>query len=229
MNRGKLIVIEGTDCSGKETQSNLLKNRLEKEYQVAKMSFPMYDTPTGKIIAGPYLGKEDYGESYFEEGAANVDPEVAFLYYAADRIANYDKIEEALNKKDILLLDRYVESNMAHQGGKILDDIRRHKLYDNIENLEYNMLELPRPDLTIFLYMPYDYACILKQNRKELPDGHETSKEHLLNAEKAYLELAKRYNYVIINCVENGKIKSIEEINDEVYQCVKEFLQVKEK
>lgn len=226
---GTLIVIEGTDCSGKETQANALYNKLSTETKVVKTSFPMYDTPTGKIIAGPYLGKEGYGESFFPEGAANVDPEVATLLFAADRIYNIEKIEEELNTGHVVILDRYVESNMAHQGGKILDKEERTALYDKIDKLEYGMFDMPRPDLTIFLYMPYEYACILKKNRQETPDGHESSKEHLLNAEKAYLELAEKYNYKVVNCVKDGIIKTKEEIAEEVYEIVNEYIKKRTK
>ena len=226
---GSLIVIEGTDCSGKETQAKELYAKLEGKTPVVRTSFPMYDTPTGRIIAGPYLGKEGYEESYFPEGAANVDPEVATLLFAADRLYNIEKIEKDLNTGHIVILDRYVESNMAHQGGKILDEQERKNLYDKIDKLEYGMFDLPRPDLTIFLYMPYEYACILKKNRNEAPDGHEMSQEHLLNAEKAYLELVKRYNYNVVNCVKDGVIRSKEDIAEEVYEIVKNYVNLKEK
>lgn len=87
--KGKIIVIEGTDCSGKETQTSLLVQRLSKEgKKIERVSFPSYDTPTGKIVGGAYLGKSYIGEGYFPEGAANVDPKVASLYYAADRRYN---------------------------------------------------------------------------------------------------------------------------------------------
>ncbi len=227
---GKIIVIEGTDCSGKETQAKLLEKRLnDLGKKSINFSFPMYDTPTGKIIAGPYLGKEGFEESYFPEGAADVDPEVAMLLFAADRIYNIDKIEEDLESNEVVILDRYVESNMAHQGGKITDEQTRKDLYNKIDKLEYGMLSVPRPDLTIFLYMPYEYACILKQNRAEKPDGHENSKEHLINAEKAYLELAEMYNYKIVNCVKDGLIRTKEEIAEEVYEIVNEYVNNKTK
>ena len=88
--KGKIITIEGTDCSGKETQSKILYENLVKEgYEVYRDSFPMYDTPTGKIIGGCYLGKEHMGKPYFEEGADKVDYKVAALYFAADRRCNY--------------------------------------------------------------------------------------------------------------------------------------------
>ena len=93
MTKGKLIVIEGTDCSGKETQTKLLIKRLIGEnIKVRDFSFPNYDSPTGKIIGGAYLGKPSIGESYFEENATNVDPKVASLYYADDRKYNIPKI-----------------------------------------------------------------------------------------------------------------------------------------
>lgn len=223
-----LISIEGTDCSGKETQSNLLCEKLKQNYQVYKTSFPMYESATGKIISGPYLGKADVGECLFKEGAVNVDPKVASLYYAADRLYNINKINECLNNNGIVILDRYVESNMAHQGGKIYDDKLRNELYEWLDKLEYGLLNLPHPDITIFLYMPYKYTSYLKKNRTEL-DQHELSKEHLLNAEKAYLELAYKYNFKVVNCIENNKIRSIEDINNEIYSIISNYLNKKEK
>ena len=219
--KSKLIVIEGTDCSGKETQSNLLYERLKAErFKIEKLGFPMYDTPTGKIVGGPYLGKKHISEGFFPQGAANVDPKVAALYYAADRRYNCDKITTLLAQGTNVLLDRYVESNMAHQGGKIFNPQQRMDMYKWLENLEYGLLELPKPDITIFLYMPYRYALELKKNRAEQPDQHEASEEHLKNAEQAFLELVKLYNFKTINCSQDGKIKSIEAIHEEVYAAV---------
>ena len=153
--KGKIIVVEGTDCSGKETQTSLLVQRLRKVgRKIERLSFPAYETPTGRIVGGPYLGKKHIGEGYFPEGAANVDPKVACLYYAADRRYNRDAILDLLNQGIDVVLDRYVESNMGHQGGKIFDKEERLKLYENLDNLEYGFLELPRPDVTLFLYMP---------------------------------------------------------------------------
>ena len=90
---GKFIVIEGTDCSGKETQSKLLVEKLEKMGKKAiRLTFPNYDSPTGKIVGGPYLGKKEICECWFKEGAVNLDPKVASLYYAADRKYNENSI-----------------------------------------------------------------------------------------------------------------------------------------
>lgn len=216
----KIIVIEGTDCSGKETQSKMLLDRLNKEgLNSLYMTFPAYDTPTGKIVGGSYLGKESIGKCVFPEGAVNVDAKVASLYYAADRLYNKPVIEEKLNDYN-LIIDRYVESNMAHQGSKIMDKEKRLEMYNFLSSLEYDLLKLPRPDITIFLYMPYEQACILKKNRTEL-DQHELNPDHLKHAEECYLELSKLHNYIQVNCVKDGKIRSKEDINEEVYQKVK--------
>ena len=91
--RGKLIVIEGTDCSGKETQATrLLERLLGENIRISRYSFPNYDSPTGKIVGGPYLGKSYICDSWFKEGATNVPPKVASLYFAADREYNIDEI-----------------------------------------------------------------------------------------------------------------------------------------
>jgi dTMP kinase len=225
MEKGKLITIEGTDCSGKETQTNILIQRLRNEgFQVQNFSFPNYNSPTGKIIAGPYLGKENYDPCYFKEGAVNVDPKVASLYYTADRKYNIDKILFLLDRGYNVILDRYIYSNMAHQAGKIKDSKEREAMYDWLDRLEFNLMELPKPDLTIFLHMPTAVARELKSSRKEKPDGHEKDENYLLMAETAYLEIAKKYNFETIECATNNKPKTIEEISNIVYDKVKEIL-----
>ncbi|NLM62752.1 MAG: thymidylate kinase [Mollicutes bacterium] len=219
--RGKLIVVEGTDCSGKETQTNLLIKKLnEKNISVVKFQFPNYESPTGKIIGGPYLGKEKICSSWFEEGAVNVDPKVASLYYAADRLYNISKINEMLNRGVNVILDRYTYSNMGHQGGKIENKEERLKMYEWLEELEFKFLKLPIPDIKIFLHMPYKYSLILKSNCKDSPDEHEKNENHLKNAEQAYIEIADKYNFKTIKCYKNDEIKTIEEIHDELYNYV---------
>ena len=182
--KGKLIVIEGTDCSGKETQTKRIVERCkEKGINIYNYSFPRYDTPTGRIVGGPYLGKSYICDGWFPEGATNVDALVASAYYAADRRYNINEIKNHLENGDIVLLDRYVESNMAHQGGKLASKEERQKIYEKLDELEFGIMELPRPDAVIFLYMPFEYAAILKQSRAESADQHEASKEHLERAD----------------------------------------------
>ncbi len=219
--KGKIIVIEGTDCSGKETQAKLLEKRLNnKGIKCIRMAFPMYDTPTGKIIGGAYLGNTDISESLFEEGAVNVDPHIASLYYAADRKYNINKVLNYLNKGYYVILDRYTTSNLAHQGSKIENKDERFNMYQWIDKLEYWLLQLPKPDKTIFLHVPYKYTKELMKNRKII-DEAEKSEKHLKQAEEAYIELSELYNWDRIECIENNKIKSIEQINNEILEKIK--------
>ena len=219
--RGKLIVIEGTDCSGKETQSNLLIEKLKQEnIRIEKFGFPNYNSPTGKIIGGPYLGKSYICEGWFEEGAPNVDPKVSALYYAADRLYNIDKINFLLDNGVNVILDRYVYSNMAHQGGKIEDEKERNEMYEWLENLEFKLLNLPRPEIGLFLHMPFECSLELKKNREEALDQNERDEKHLRNAENAFIEVAKKYDFFTVECNEGSRIKTIEEINKTLYDYV---------
>ena len=221
----RLIVIEGTDCSGKETQSKLLVEKLNKMGKKAiRINFPNYDSPTGKIVGGPYLGKEEISDCWFSEGAVNVDSKVASLYYAADRKYNLPVLKKYLDDGYFVICDRYVTSNMAHQGSKIKDDDERFHMYQWIDKLEFWLLDLPKPDKTIFLHVPYSYAFNLKKNRASL-DEHEKCEEHLRNSEMAYIELSQIYNWTNINCIKNQQIRTIDDIGDEIMENIKEFLE----
>ena len=218
-NEGKIIVIEGTDCSGKATQTELLVKKLKKEKKKCiSFSFPCYDTPTGKIVGGPYLGKHEICDSYFDD-AVSLDPKVTCLYYAADRKYNIDKVLKYVQDGYYVILDRYVTSNLAHQGCKIEDKDERFYMYQWIDKLEYWLLELPKPDVTIFLHVPYDFSKELEKNREYL-DEHEKSPEHLKNAERAYVELSQLYNWATVECVKNNKLRSIDDIGEEIYNIV---------
>jgi len=220
--RGKLIVIEGTDCSGKETQSKLIIERFKKEnIEFKYFSFPNYDSPTGKIVGGPYLGKEYICKGWFPETAPLVDPKVSSLYYAADRRYNIGIVNDLLDKGINVILDRYFYSNMAHQGGKIQDKEERLKMYKWIETLEIDLLELPIPDIKIFLHVPFDISLKLKQNREESLDENESNKQHLIDAENSFLEIAEIYGFETIKCYENDDILSIEDINNMIYENMK--------
>lgn len=221
---GKIIVIEGTDCSGKETQSKILEKRLRDEgKKCIRFDFPMYKTPTGRIVGGAYLGKPEICDGFFPEGAPNVDPYVSCLYYAADRRYNIGKINKYLDKDYCVILDRYTTSNLAHQGSKIKNKDERFDMYQWIDKLEYWLLKLPKPDKTIFLHMPYDYACELKKNRGFL-DQNEKDADHLKNAEVTYVELSELYNWNRVECIKDGCVRSIEDISDEVYELVKNII-----
>lgn len=220
---GKIIVIEGTDCSGKETQSKLLKSYLEQNgIKVATFSYPQYNTPTGKIIGGPLLGKPSICPSWFNN-YVEVDSKVASLYFAADRRASLPVLKELINNNEIVIIDRYIYSNMGHQGSKIEDKEERLKMYKFLETLEFDLLELPRPDLVIFLYLPYSYGEELKKNRVETLDEAEKSQTHQIKSERTYLELTEIYGFEKIDCFTNGTVKTREEINKEVILHVKKL------
>ena len=220
---GKIIVIEGTDSSGKETQSKLLEKRLNDiGKKCIRFEFPMYDTPTGKIVGGAYLGKSEIGECLFDEGSVNVDPYVGCLYYAADRKYNMPKIMDYVNKDYYVLLDRYTTSNLAHQGSKIHDKDDRFNMYQWIDKLEYWLLGLPKPDMTIFLHVPYEKTLELMIDRDNL-DEHEKNPKHLKDAEAAYIELSQLYNWSKIECIKDNSLRSIDDINDEILSLIEKL------
>jgi len=230
----KLIVIEGTDCSGKETQSKMLVERLVSDgIKAVRLACPMYDSPTGKIVGACYLGKEEMCNEIlapgitglFPEGAADVDPITASLFYAADRRYNLPVIEKAMEDNDIVIIDRYTYSNMAHQAGKIENKSERTFMFQILEHLEFNVCKLPRADKVIFLYVPYEAAAELKKNRKEKPDQHECSERNLRDAEETYLQLADYYDFETIVCIDdNSKIRPIDDIHEDVYKRVRKLV-----
>ena len=269
MSLGKIIVIEGTDCSGKETQSKLLIDKLSKNGEKTHyLCYPDYDTPTGKIIGLPYLGKsyiaEDFvmatkeavvnrleeknkvvtedtvdyilqavaaelGRGWFPEGAPQVPGKIASLYYTADRAYNKHKIDEIVSTGDNVILDRYVYSNFAHQGGKMVDEQDRFDMYEWLYDLEFNKMGLNEPDIKIFLHMPTEYAALLKALRAEKLDEHEKNGDYLKRAEESYIEVANKYGFITIECIRNQEgpvslenIKTPEEINEELYKIVLE-------
>ena len=218
--QGKIIVVEGTDCSGKETQSKLLEKRLNSiGKKCVRFDFPNYESPTGRIIGGAYLGRPEIGPSFFKEGAVNVDPHVVCLYYAADRKYEMPEIEKYLNDDYYVILDRYTTSNLAHQGSKIHDKDERFNMYQWIDKLEYWLLGLPKPDKTIFLHVPLENTLELRKSRKSI-DEHEKSPEYLKRAEESYLELSELYNWDKIECIRNNKLRSVEDINDEIMKII---------
>ena len=232
MKRGKLIVIEGTDSSGKKVKSRKLLERFVSEGIPCfdkVISFPRYQTPTGRIVGQCYLGKEDLGEgdiAWFGD-ADSVDPKVASLYYSADRRAALPKILDILNSGNHLILDRYVESNMAHQGGKAKTSGKREDIIKFLEELEYGLLELPRPDMTVFLHMPTDHAMKLHEGKGVKRDGHESNPDHLRRAEETFIYLSGKYEWITLSCVREGEVRSIDDIHEEVYREVMDSIHEK--
>lgn len=215
---GKIIVIEGVNDSGKETQSKLLAKALKQEgYKVVEFSFPMYKSPTGKIFKNCVLGKD--GNGYFPEGYENLNPYVVCLYTAADRKYHKEKIEKYLQDGYIVILNRYTSSNMAHQGSRYNDSEERFFMYQWIDKLEYWLLKLPKPDCTILLKVPAKYLNQLDEKQVSF-----TFQENIFDQDsvlKAYIELSELYNWDTIDCVSNDKMKSVEEIHQEIMKIVR--------
>ena len=207
---GKIIVIEGIEGSGKETQSKLLVEALNKMgIKSIEFSFPMYDTPTGKIFKEYFLNNNNY----FQEGYENLDPELVCLYTAADRKYNINKINKYLSDDYIVVINRYTSSNMANQGSKYEDSEDRFYMYQWIDKLEYWLLKLPKPDYTILLNMPYKYN---KQISFDFLKEEKDSK-----VLRAYKELSELYNWDVIDCVFDNKKKTIDEIHKEIIELLK--------
>lgn len=235
MDIGKIFTFEGPDYNGKGTQTKLLVNKLSSEgFKVKTMSFPRYDTPTGRIIGQCYLGKKDLGKELRWEGdyswfgeADKADPKIISIYYAVDRLAAMPEILEFLNEKGIWVLDRWTPSNQGHQAGKIRDPIKRYEMVKFIQDLEQGLLNLSKPDKLFFLNVPLNYSVELRKKRdngKENPDGHETNLDHMKHAHQSYLELSKLYNWNQIDCVKNGILRKPEDIHNEIYSVVKGVL-----
>lgn len=207
---GKIIVIEGIEGSGKETQSKLLVDSLNKlGLKAIEFSFPMYDTPTGRIFKDCLLSNN----SYFPCKLDTLDPELVCLYTAADRKYNIKTIEKYLNDNYIVVINRYTSSNMANQASKYENPDDRFYMYQWIDKLEYWLLKLPKPDYTILLNMPYKY------NNQLSFDLVDNSKEKRVL--EAYLELAGLYNWDVIDCITYNKEKTIEEIHKEIIELLK--------
>ena len=222
---GKLIVIEGTDSSGKETQTKRLFEKLEeKGLKVKKISFPNYDSPACEPV-------KMYLAGAFGEDAMKVNPYPVSTMYAIDRYASFKTAwEKFYNEDGIIVTDRYVTSNMVHQASKIRDLDEKKQYLNWLEDLEYEKMGIPRPDLVIFLNMPTEMAVRLMAERKnkitgeEKKDIHERDKEYLKESHANACKIANIYNWKEIKCNDGERIKTIEEIGEEVFSLVEEVV-----
>jgi Thymidylate kinase len=221
--RGKLIVIEsGSDGSGKATQSQKLFNRLyDENYKVRKIEFPNYKSNSSALVK-MYLNGE------FGSNPEDVNAYAASTFYAVDRFASYKtEWEEFYKAGDIIIADRYTTSNMVHQASKINDEKKRDEFLEWISDFEYNLYKLPKPDCVIFLDMPPQYSNKLIENRinkftgNEKKDIHEKNYEYLKRCYNNSLYIANRGNWNKIKCIEDNKIKTVDEIHDIIYSIVK--------
>ena len=191
--KGLFIMLEGTDGSGKTTQTTLLVERLEQEgIDVEQISFPQYGSPSATMVEAYLNG--NFGS------AEEVGPYKASIFYATDRYAASKKIKNWLDAGKVVIANRYVASNMGHQGGKIKNAEKRKEYLDWNYNLEYNIFQIPKPDVNIILHVTPEISQQLvdkKEEREYLKgkkrDIHEDDLNHLRDAEQAYLDIAKTY------------------------------------
>ncbi len=220
---GKLIVIEGTDGSGKSTQFKLLSQHLEKDGKAFKhLVFPRYDQESSALIR-MYLGGQ------FGTKPSDVNAYAASAFYAVDRYASY-KMDwgKWYEEGGLILSDRYTTSNAVHQTAKepIASQADFLKwLYD----FEYDKLSLPRPDLVIYLDVPTDFTEKLLRHREQdthtKADIHEQDMQYLAACRESGRTAAAYYGWTVINCVKGGKMRTIEDIHEEIYQLVKSCLE----
>ncbi len=230
-NQGKFIVIDGTDGSGKTTQLNLLKTKLEAEgYSVAVADFPQYNTKSAGMVEEYLSGK--YGS------AKEVDPYKASIFYAVDRFDASSQIKTWLAEGKIVLANRYTSASLGHQGGKINNPLERKIFFNWLYDLEYKIFEIPKPDLTIILQVEPEISFNLAKNRAredwkgKTKDIHENDFEHLKQAEQTYLEIATSLpGFRLIKCTHNNEILSPEAIHFLVWLAASQLIvhQVKTK
>lgn len=219
-NTGKLIVIDGTDGTGKTTQTALLIKRLKNEgLKIGIADFPRYGLPSAYFVERYLNGK--YGT------ANEVPAEAASLFYALDRFDARPGLIKEIESGKTVVSNRYVTANMGHQGGKIKSPRLRRRFFAWLDWLEHDLLALPRPDCTIILHVPAGIAQRLvdRKGRREYirrkRDLHEADINHLKAAERTYLEMAKRFGYHVVECAPRGTMLSPEEIHEAIWKIVK--------
>ena len=225
MKQGKLFVIDGTDGSGKQTQLQKLKERFDKEgIDYRAVSFPNYDSASSSLVK-MYLNGD------FGKDAQDISPYIASTFYAADRYATFKKnLEEYYNNGGIILADRYTTSNMVHQAGKIKDDKERENFLNWLWDFEFNLYGLPIPTKVFFLNMPTEYSLKLIQDRENKfthqsqKDIHERDKKHLLDSYNAACSLVNTYDWYEVKCVNNGEIRHIDDIHEEIFNEISTLL-----
>lgn len=226
--KGKLIVIDGTDGSGKATQVALLEGALKKAgYKVKLVDFPEYY----KNFFGKFIG-HCLSEQYYN--FINVHPKIASVLYAADRFESSKEINTYLEKGYIVLANRYVSANQIHQGGKIKNAKKRAEFIKWLDEMEYGVFKIPRPDLVLYLSVPLELSLKMMKERNKnskrnyvgnKKDVHEVDTDFQKNSRASALWLSKFLsNFIKIDCASKKDILSREIIHEKVLLEVKKVL-----
>jgi len=219
---GKLIVIEGTDGSGKATQTGLLVARLQADnIEVTPLSFPRYSKPSSKLV-------QMYLRGAFGDDPNAVGPYEASKFYAIDRYCSFvEDWGETYQNGGIIVADRYTTSNAVHQSAKMPKE-ERHQYFKWLVETEYEKMGIPKPDLVIYLDMPLDVTEKLMREREASTsteaDIHEKNLTYLAECKEAALEAALYYGWHIIKCAKDGNSRDKRDIHEEVYKVVKELI-----
>lgn len=222
LKKGKLIVIEGLDGSGKATQTSILTNKLRLlKKRVSKVSFPDYNQKSSTLVK-MYLNSE------FGQTPSEVNAYAASSFYAVDRYASFVKFwAQKYFNGQIIIADRYVSSNAIYQLSK-LEKNNWDEYLNWLNDYEYNKLSLPKPDLTIYLDMPIEISQKFMSNRyagrESLKDLHERNVEFLKACRQSALYSASKLGWHIVTCNNGDEPKSINEINDLIFKLVKDVI-----
>ncbi|MDO8240884.1 MAG: thymidylate kinase [Candidatus Moranbacteria bacterium] len=228
MKKGKLIVIDGTDGSGKATQTKLLVAHLRKnKVKVKSIDFPRYyHNFFGKFIGECLAG----GHGDF----LTVNPRIASVLYAADRFESSKDIKKWIDAGYVVIADRYTSSNQIHQGGKIKDEKERIEFLAWLEKMEFEVFGISKPDAIVYLDVPIEVSQELlkekgnshkKRYLKGRKDAAENDLKHLRNAKDNAIKLIrKNNNWKRINCIKNKKLMSIEEVGEIVWNKIEKII-----
>ena len=215
---GKLIVLEGTDGSGKSTQFQRLTDRLSQEgRQFQKLVFPQYSEPSSALIR-MYLGGE------FGARPSDVNAYAASAFYSVDRYASYKKVwGQWYESGGLVVSDRYTTSNAVHQTSKEPPE-KQSDFLKWLYDFEYGRLGLPKPDLVVYLDVPTDFTAKMMRSREAAThthaDIHEQDLEYLATCRRTGRAAAEYYGWTVIGCVKNGAMRSIDDIHEEIYRHV---------
>jgi dTMP kinase len=220
---GKLIVIEGNDGSGKETQSKLLYDKLKKEGKKVKLiSFPDYKSNSSALVK-MYLGGD------FGNNPKNVNVYAASTFYAVDRFASYtSNWKDFYDKGGTVICDRYTTANMLHQAATLDTEKEKEKYLNWLEDLEFNLYKLPKPDIVVFLkVIPEKTLEIIKERKNKITNKEEKDiferEESIRMSFNNALHVADKYNWATIDCVKNNNLRKIEDIHEEIMEKIKKI------
>ena len=220
---GKLIVIEGTDGSGKSTQFRLLTERVAAEgHEFQKLVFPQYQEESSALIR-MYLRGE------FGSKPSDVNAYTASAFFAVDRYASYKKVwGQWYENGGLVLSDRYTTSNAVHQTSKEPEE-KRSEYLRWLYEFEYDRLGLPCPDLVIYLDVPTDFTEKMMRRREAATntqaDIHEQDLQYLATCRRTGRDAAAFYGWTVIDCVRDGEMRSIEDIHEEIYRHISACLE----